>query len=246
MTNSTAPGEGPPRRSAEPQGAPAGESHRPRRDPVQARSAETVKKIEEAATRLLARGLCVDEITTARVAAEAGVSVGALYRFFPDKQTIVDAVAVRRLGEFRDILIEALASRLAEPDGPALLGYVIDAFVAFLDDHPDFVTIAFRGRHISARTREMQSGADAGVTVLVKQFMVEVLRLPATAELDLKLRIASEVGDRLLGMAMDQGVGEDRRQILEQMKTIISLYLFGVGGAAAPRALMDGTRPPRL
>jgi len=61
------------------------------RKPVQQCSADTCRRIEEAASRLLASGAVPDALTTFQVAKEAGVSVGALYRFFPDNQAIVDA-----------------------------------------------------------------------------------------------------------------------------------------------------------
>ena len=70
-----------------------------RRTPVQGRSQETVQKVLAATASLLARGLPVDLLTTAQIAGEAQVSVGALYRFFPDKQAIVDAIALRHMDE---------------------------------------------------------------------------------------------------------------------------------------------------
>src|SRR4051812_38194874 len=81
---------------------------RPRRKPVQERSARTVESIEMAATRLLERGVAVESMTTPMIAKEAGVSIGGLYRFFPDKQAIVDAIAMRRLRDFEQTLVRKL------------------------------------------------------------------------------------------------------------------------------------------
>jgi len=195
-----------------------------------------VQKINEATSRLLARGISLEAITTAQIAAEAGVSVGALYRFFPDKQAIIDALAVRRVEEFQAALFgglpagslsaENLPAMLAMMDGPALLAYVLDAFVEFLESYPDLVTIAYGGQHISRGTRERQSGADAGVAVLIKRHMVQVLGVALTPELDLRLRIACEVGDRLLGLAMAQTERPARQNIIAEAKRLLSAYLF--------------------
>jgi AcrR family transcriptional regulator len=94
-----------------------------------------------------------------RIAAEAGLSIGALYRFFPDKQTIIDAVAVRHVGQFRTSLEASVIQPSAaefenlETFDPAIiLDRMIDAYVAYLDAHPDFRTISF-GHHISAPPR---------------------------------------------------------------------------------------------
>jgi AcrR family transcriptional regulator len=66
-----------------------------RRVPRQARSRQTVEFILTAATRVFRReGF---RATTNRVAAEAGVSVGSLYEYFPDKQALLLALAERHV-----------------------------------------------------------------------------------------------------------------------------------------------------
>ena len=63
----------------------------PRKTPVQARSAVTVDAILSATIQvLLAEGQ--ERLTTTRVAYRAGVSVGTLYQYFPNKQDLLRAV----------------------------------------------------------------------------------------------------------------------------------------------------------
>ena len=199
---------------------------RARRKPVQERSTETVLKINDAASRLLAKGLPVEDLTTAQIAAEAGVAVGSLYRFFPDKQAIVDALAVRRLEEFQTALMQQIMPALIAPNGPALLAEVIDIFVAFIDSHLDFRTIAYGGRHISRRTREEHSSADSGAIALVRQYMIAMLGFADTPDLELRLRVVIEAGDRLLAFALEQDSVTERARIISEMKHLISQYLF--------------------
>ena len=59
-----------------------------RKRPRQARSARLVAYILEAAVRVLARE-GAQKFTTARVAEAAGVSVGSLYQYFPNKEAIL-------------------------------------------------------------------------------------------------------------------------------------------------------------
>jgi AcrR family transcriptional regulator len=59
-----------------------------RKHPRQARSSRLVEDTLEAAIRILARD-GAKRFTTARVAAEAGVSVGSLYQYFPNKEAIL-------------------------------------------------------------------------------------------------------------------------------------------------------------
>ncbi len=60
----------------------------PRKIPVQARSTQLVADILQAAIRVLQRE-GAQRFTTIRVAQEAGVSVGSLYQYFPNKQAII-------------------------------------------------------------------------------------------------------------------------------------------------------------
>ncbi len=63
----------------------------PRKTPIQARSAVTVESISEATVQvLLSHG--AEKLTTTRVAARAGVSVGTLYQYYPNKKSLLFAV----------------------------------------------------------------------------------------------------------------------------------------------------------
>ena len=196
-----------------------------RRSPAQERSQETVQRIFAAAARVLARGVPFDDVTTGMIANEAGVSVGSLYRFFPDKQAIVDAIAVRHLGLFKE---ELLRDMMMSPpaDGPTALIAAIDAFIAYLDQHADFRTIAYGGRHVSRHARDSQAASDADGEQLVKMLMGQVLGLEPGPELDIKLRILAEVGDTLLALAYAPGQDNQRPLIIAEMKRLLSGYLF--------------------
>lgn len=68
----------------------------PRKSPVQARSLATVEVIFEATIQVLAsQGLA--QLTTARVAERAGLSVGSVYQYFPNKHALLIAVLTRHL-----------------------------------------------------------------------------------------------------------------------------------------------------
>jgi AcrR family transcriptional regulator len=194
-----------------------------RRTPVQGRSHETVQRILQATSRLLER-MPLEEITTSRIAQESGVSVGGLYRFFPDKQTIIDAIAVQHVKEFEKQVRNRLLL-LVPLGGPGFLSSVIDLYMEFLESRPDFRTIVF-GRHISAATREQQIRPDKGATGLVRQVLIRFLGMKNSEELSLKIRIASETGERLLAYAYEQENLAERKRIIEELKALLSAYLF--------------------
>jgi AcrR family transcriptional regulator len=67
-----------------------------RRTPRQRRARVTVDAVLDSVARLLARG-GVAAVTTNRIAEAAGVSIGSVYQYFPDKQAIFAALLARHL-----------------------------------------------------------------------------------------------------------------------------------------------------
>ncbi|HEY2661093.1 MAG TPA: TetR/AcrR family transcriptional regulator [Caulobacteraceae bacterium] len=84
---------------------------RPRVEPIQARAQRSRQKILDAAHALLkARG--VHQLTTVAIAEASGVSVGALYRFFPNKESIVCQLYEEKLVRIRAL---GVANRRGDP-----------------------------------------------------------------------------------------------------------------------------------
>ena len=79
-----------------------------RREPKQRRSRETVQAVLEAVERVLKRH-GVEAITTNRIAEAAGVSIGSLYQYFPDKRAIFTALYDRHVDEVRNVIERTMA-----------------------------------------------------------------------------------------------------------------------------------------
>jgi AcrR family transcriptional regulator len=95
-----------------------------RRKPTQGRAQVTVDAMLDAAIKLLKRG-GASSITTNRIAETAGVSIGSVYQYFPDKRAIfialherhirqVDEVMQRRLAESAEATLEELIAALID------------------------------------------------------------------------------------------------------------------------------------
>lgn len=78
-----------------------------RKSPQQARSAELVATILEAAIQVLAKE-GAQRFTTARVAEKAGVSVGSLYQYFPNKAAILFRLQSDEWRQTSDLLRDIL------------------------------------------------------------------------------------------------------------------------------------------
>src|ERR1700754_2946019 len=112
-----------------------------RRVPVQGRSVSRVQRILDACAEI------VDEVgyeglTTTLLAERAGVAIGSVYQFFPDKRAIVQALTMRSLESY----LNRLAARLAEADFHDWWDAVdaaIDEYIAMHRTVPGFRTLHF-------------------------------------------------------------------------------------------------------
>lgn len=115
---------------------------------MQARSRERLRRVLDAADEVLA-GEGPDAFTTTRVADAAGVSIGSIYRFFPDKAAIVEALAVRYWSDFEDLVAGVAEADEAQPlDDP--VGAVLDVLVAGFRARPGFLGLWFGGLRTEA------------------------------------------------------------------------------------------------
>jgi AcrR family transcriptional regulator len=100
----------------------------PRKTPIQARSSATVDAILTATIQvLLSDGQA--RLTTTRVAHRAGVSVGTLYQYFPNKQALLRAVLERHLSE----VVSAVERACEQHHGRSLDEMASSLITAFLD-----------------------------------------------------------------------------------------------------------------
>ncbi|AHG49604.1 TetR family transcriptional regulator (plasmid) [Rhizobium leguminosarum bv. trifolii CB782] len=85
-----------------------------RKSPKQERSNDLVGAILQAAVRVLAEE-GAHRFTTARVAERAGVSVGSLYQYFPNKASILFRLQSEEWQQTTDMLAEILSDRTKPP-----------------------------------------------------------------------------------------------------------------------------------
>ena len=85
-----------------------------RKQPRQARSSRLVADILEAAVQVLSRE-GARRFTTARVAERAGISVGSLYQYFPNKEAILFRLQADEWRQTGALLQDILADRTRPP-----------------------------------------------------------------------------------------------------------------------------------
>jgi AcrR family transcriptional regulator len=127
----------------------------PRKTPLQARSTVTVEAISEATIQvLLTHG--ADRLTTTRVAQRAGVSVGTLYQYYPNKQSLLFAVLENHLTNVM-AMVEAACQSACHKPLAEMIREMVEAFVDAKMDRADISVALY------------QVAADVGGPALIKR-----------------------------------------------------------------------------
>lgn len=104
------------------------QAFKPRKLPVQARSEATVAALFEASIQVLLE-VGYRKLTTTRVAERAGVSVGTLYQYFPNREALINSVIERYLDEISSSIERDCQSLAGRPLEDIATG-MVDAFIA--------------------------------------------------------------------------------------------------------------------
>jgi AcrR family transcriptional regulator len=195
-----------------------------RRVPQQARSRALIQRVLDAAEALLVRE-GADALTTTRIATDAGVAVGSLYQYFPDKGTIVDALARRYLDEFEGVMEEQAALAVAER-WDDLPGRLIDAFADRYRAEPGYRALWF-GRDFTDALREADRRNKRALAEGLRRILVESGLARDGERLRDVCRAAVLTADALLQEAFrDDPDGQPA--LLDEAKRILRLYFADV------------------
>jgi AcrR family transcriptional regulator len=197
-----------------------------RRVPRQARSRERLQRMLDAADALLASDGAA-ALTTTRVAEAAGVSVGSLYQYLPDKEAIVEALAGRYLAEFEGLMGRMVEEARANPsawDDP--VGRLVDAFAARYRERPGYRALWF-GRHLNEELRAADRDNKLALAAALRRILVSLGVAHDGEPLEIVARSGVLVADALLQEAFREDARGDARLIAEA-KRVLRLYLEDV------------------
>lgn len=127
--------------------------------PQQERSRRRVAALLDAAAHEFAEHGFAGSTTTA-VAARAGVPIGSLYQWFPDKDALLYGLAERHLADGTDVMLAALEHAEAAPDLETSVALLVEAAVRANSGDPRVHRILYREAprppELQARLAELQ------------------------------------------------------------------------------------------
>ncbi|MEV0275985.1 TetR/AcrR family transcriptional regulator [Streptomyces sp. NPDC050610] len=192
-----------------------------RRTPIQRRSAERLGRILDACAELLDES-GYDELSTRAVAARAEVPIGSVYRFFPNKRAMAEALAHRNL----DVYAARIADRFAEPGREGgwrhAMDVVVDEYLAMKRGAPGFALVEF-GMPVPATAVPDQPNhlvADRLRALLADRLDLD----PDDGRLRVAFLVAVESADALLRLAFRLDPAGDPA-IVAETKELLRAYL---------------------
>lgn len=192
-----------------------------RRVPVQGRSVAKVQRMLDACAELVDE-IGYEALTTTLLAERAGVAIGSVYQFFPDKRAVVQALTLRNLEAYLD----RLSRRLAEGE----FAYWWDAVDAGIDEYiamhrtvPGFRTLHF-GDVVDVHLLDEERDNNAVISDQLAELLEDQLGVIRDPRLDFALAIAVEAADALIKLAFRRDPEGDEA-VLAEAKTLVREYL---------------------
>jgi AcrR family transcriptional regulator len=192
----------------------------PRGQPRQARSRDKLGRILAATAELL-QEFSYDEVGTRLIAERAGVSVGSLYRFFPDKDSIARALLLGWLDDAAGFFSWAPGGEVPDQPG-SILDHLIDSYVGFFRREPGFRNAFFHAQR-SPELEQAQRQNDRDIASRLHDLLMASYGL-SDPGLATRCLIAVQVSDHLLGLAFRDNPDGDAT-VIEEAKLLLRRYL---------------------
>lgn len=194
-----------------------------RKKPQQERSIQRLDAILAAAAELIARG-GIKDLKMTEIAAAAGVPIGSLYQFFPEKAAIVRALHDRHTARVEAGTARVFSELTSLTQADAMLSGAIDSFFVFYRNDPTYLPVwlaaisdpdlqALNQRHIDR------------LTVILHDIFKPLLPADSPIDLEARIRIFVYVSGSIVRFALIQP-DDIARRVLDEWKANVRKTIF--------------------
>ena len=193
-----------------------------RRIPIQARAIERVNKILDTALFLMNDPSFI-KVTTHLIADKAGVSVGSVYQFFPNVESVKIALIERLLDQYYDHFAATLDTQPSISDLREFSLVLVNATHDFYQAHPNIVAQMVASRNteefkqvnerLNRRLQELMMGYFKGNTFALHE-----------KTLKRKISVALATGDMMTMFIWAATTQQERDDYLQDWRDIVSSY----------------------
>lgn len=191
-----------------------------RTEPVQQRSAERITLLLDAAATLI-DDAGIDGVTTSAVAKRSASSVGVVYRYFPNIQSLLRALAARNMERYLERVWRGVEN--SPPGAWSSFNSTLDAFIDMTRSEPGFRALRF-GDVIDQRFISPELSNNA---ILAREFATQVGRtydFEPDNDVVFHLEVAIEIASGLLTRAFQLDKSGDAR-FIEATRDLCGTYL---------------------
>ncbi|WP_284118418.1 MULTISPECIES: TetR/AcrR family transcriptional regulator [Acinetobacter] len=199
---------------------------KPRKSPVQARSTATIEVLHEATIQVLLKEGIV-KCNTTRIAERAGVSVGSIYQYYPNRDSLLAAVLQRHLDSVAE-KIEELCLKYEKTSIKTLISALVDEIILAKLSNPEESKALYAisgergGLDLSKRMNDRMLAA-----------VSNLLESASDIEFDDSQIVAEFVLGAIMGLirrVLENQVTDKVEQVLEShLKLMVVAYLQQVG-----------------
>ncbi len=199
---------------------------KPRKSPVQARSTATIEVLHEATIQVLLKEGIV-KCNTTRIAERAGVSVGSIYQYYPNRDSLLAAVLQRHLDSVAE-KIEELCLRYEKTSIRTLISALVDEIILAKLSNPEESKALYAisgergGLDLSKRMNDRMLAA-----------ISNLLESASDIEFDDSRIVAEFVLGAIMGLirrVLENQVTDKVEQVLEShLKLMVVAYLQQIG-----------------
>jgi AcrR family transcriptional regulator len=192
--------------------------------PQQERAKRTYEAILAAAAELLVE-VGVERISTNLVAERAGITVPALYRYFPNKYAVLNALGAALMDRQNAVFQQWFDKYLRESDPQLLLDNVFELLKATYDttrEQPGGLEVVQSLRAV-APLQEVRLASHRLVANQFAMIVADLLALPVDELIQTQARLSIDTGYAIVEMALeDQSLSTDT--VLREGSRMIQLY----------------------
>ncbi len=197
-------------------------AHAPlRRRPAQQRSMARVQRMLDACAELLDEG-GYSGLSTTRIAERAGVAIGSVYQFFPDKKAITQALVLRYLDMFSHRVAERLKNGGFDHWSEAV-DVIIDEYLDMHRSVPGFRSLHF-GDIVDVRLLDTSSDNNGVIAARLRELLTTVAGAEESERLDRAVTVAVEAADAVLKLAFRADPDGDP-DLISEAKLMLRCYL---------------------
>lgn len=194
-----------------------------RKKPQQERSIQRLDAIMEAAVHLIAEN-GVGNLKMTDLAARAGVPIGSLYQFFPERAAVVRALHDRHTERVESGAQRVFSKVTSLSEVEALLGMAVDSFYATFRNDPVYLPVwlaAISDPDLQRLNTDHQTRLTSVLCAIFRPL------LPKDTTIDLEVRVMLFV--YLTGATVRRAMIEDEataRRILDEWKKNVQKTMF--------------------